>query len=83
MSRLYRSHRAFGYEVERTATHVILKTDSGLAVSPAHLLIEVTPEDAQFEARMALAGALARCRFLGLTTEDAVALCQEVARHDG
>lgn len=78
MSTLYRSHRAFGYELERTESHVILKTDSGLAVSPAHLLMEVTPEEAHFEARLALAGALARCRFLGLTNEQAVAVFQEV-----
>lgn len=75
MKQLYRSHRVFGYETARATTAdgqeiVVLQTaPHKQEVSPAHLLLPVSPDEAVFEARMALAAAIERARFLGVDTK--------------
>ena len=86
---LVRNHRTFGYEVARTTGTdgrdlVILQTSpTKQDVAPAHLLMPVSANEATFEARMALAAALERCRFLGLDAETIAALfADELSRSD-
>jgi hypothetical protein len=82
MGPLYRNHRVFGWEVARLSVPadmgrelVILQTaPHKQEVAPAHLLIPVTPDEAAFEARMALVQAIQRGRFLGLSNADLAAL---------
>lgn len=83
MSKLYKSHRTFGYEVARTAADgyelVVLQTapNQKLEVSLASLLMPVSPDEALFEARMALAAAIERARFLGVDAEQLSTLFQD------
>ena len=87
MSTLYRSHRTFGREVARAKTPdgqdlVILQTSpTTQAVSPAHLLLPVSDDEAIFEARMALVTAIERARFLGVDEQTLRALIDEEIRH--
>jgi hypothetical protein len=75
MRQLWKSHRVFGFEVARTAGPdgvdlVILETaEHTHAVSPAHLLMPVSPAELAFEAVIALSAAVERARFLGLDDE--------------
>lgn len=72
MKALWKSHRTMGYEVARTTDDagtelVILQTaPHSQAVSPAHMLMPVTDEDRQFEARVQLIQAIEKAKFLGL-----------------
>lgn len=81
--KLVRNHRTFGREVARVTSPdghelVILQTSpTAQAVAPALSLLPVSPDEAVFEARMALVAAIERCRFLGLDAETARALFDE------
>ena len=72
MSKLYRSHRMFGYEVARAKANdgtelVVLQTaPHKQEVSPAHMLMPVSPDEAAFEVRMSVLAAIERAQFLGL-----------------
>jgi hypothetical protein len=71
---LVRSHRVFGYVTARAQTAegevVILQTaPHKQEVSPAHMVLPVSADEAVFEARMALAAAIERARFLGVDEE--------------
>jgi hypothetical protein len=83
MRQLYKSHRTMGYEVARTRTDdgaelVILETaPQKQEVSPAHMLRPVSPEEAAFEVRVALAQVVEQARFLGLDPEMVTALLTE------
>ncbi len=84
---LVRSHRIFGYESARARTAggeevIILQTaPHKLEAAPAHLVIPVSADEAVFEARMALAFAIERARFLGIDAETLRSLFdEEIAR---
>lgn len=76
MSQLWKSHRTFGRELARatapdgTALVILETAPHKHEVSPAHLLRPVTPQEAQFEATIALAAAIDRARFLGVDPDD-------------
>lgn len=86
MKQLYKSHRTLGYAVGRAHLAdgqevVILQTAPHKQdVSPAHLLLPVSPDEAVFEARMALAAAIERARFLGIDMETLRSLFDEEMR---
>lgn len=86
MSELYRNHRTFGHLVARTKGPddqelVILQTSPNkMEASPAHLLLPVSDAEVAFEARMALAAAIERVRFLGIDSETLRQLFDEEAR---
>lgn len=76
MKQLYRSHRVFGFELDRFygpdgKERVLLQTAPNQeAVSPAHMLMPVSPQEIAFETRIQLLEAIDRARFLGLTDDD-------------
>ena len=80
---LVRSHRTMGFEIARTPGPdgrdlAILQTSpTAQTVAPAHLLMPVSPDEAVFEARMALAAAIERARFLGVDAETLRTLLDE------
>jgi len=80
---LVRNHRTMGYEVTRAPGPdgrdlAILQTSpTAQAVAPAHLLLPVSADEAVFEARMAVAAAIERARFLGVDAETLRALFDE------
>lgn len=75
MKKLYRSHRTFGYELDRFrggdgVERVLLQTAPHKEdVSLAHLLIPVSDKEAAFEVQMRLIGAIEEARFLGLDND--------------
>lgn len=85
MSELYRSHRTFGHLVARTKGPddqelVILQTSPNkMEASPAHMLLPVSDAELLFEARMALASAIERVKFLGIDSETLRQLFDEEA----
>lgn len=85
MSELYRSHRTFGHLVARVPGPnneelVILQTSPNkMEASPAHMLLPVSDAEIAFEARMALAAAIERVRFLGIDPETLRQLFNEEA----
>jgi hypothetical protein len=84
---MYRSHRTFGHLVARVPGPnneelVILQTSpTKMEASPAHLLLPVSDDELVFEARMALAAAIERIRFLGVDAETLRRLFDEEARY--
>lgn len=86
MSEMYRSHRTFGHLVARTTGPdnqelVILQTSPNkMEATPAHMLLPVSDAEIVFEARMALAAAIERIRFLGVDSETLRALFDEEAQ---
>ncbi len=87
MSKLYRNHRTFGRELGRTQAPdgqelVVLQTSpTKMEAAPARQLLPVSDAEIVFEARMALAAAIERVRFLGLTSEQLRQLFDEEAAH--
>lgn len=83
---MYRSHRTFGHLIARVPGPdneelVILRTSPNkMEASPAHLLLPVSDAELVFEARMALAAAIERTRFLGINSETLRQLFDEEAR---
>lgn len=83
---MYRNHRTFGHLVARVPGPnneelVILQTSPNkMEASPAHLLLPVSDAEIAFEARMALAAAIERVKFLGLDSETLRQLFDEEAR---
>lgn len=85
MSQLFRSHRVFGYEVARTKAAdgtelVVLQTaPHKQEVSPAHMLLPVSPDEATFEVRMSVLAAIERAQFLGVDIATLRTLFEEEA----
>ena len=83
---MYRSHRTFGHLIARVPGPageelVILQTSpTKMEATPAHLLLPVSEAEIAFEARMALAAAIERARFLGVDAETLRQLFDEEAR---
>lgn len=75
MKQLWKSHRAFGYEIARATAEdgtelVVLQTaPHKQEVSPAHMLMPVSEKEAAFEAMVRLIDAIEKARFLGLDTD--------------
>jgi hypothetical protein len=75
MKQLWKSHRLFGYEIARTTTEdgtelVVLQTAPHKQdVSPAHMLLPVSEQEAAFEVQVRLIEAIEKARFLGLDTD--------------
>lgn len=82
---MYRSHRTFGHLIARTVSPsgeelAILQTSPNkMEAAPAHLLLPVSEAEIAFEARMALAAAIERAKFLGLDSEQLRQLFDEEA----
>lgn len=72
---LYRSHRVFGYELDRFrgqdgVERVLLQTAPHPEdVSPVHFLMPVSEQEVAFEAHVRLIEAIEKVRFLGLDND--------------
>lgn len=72
---LYRSHRVFGYEIDRFrgqdgVERVLLQTAPHKEdVSPVHMLMPVSEQEVAFEAQVRLIEAIEKARFLGLDND--------------
>jgi hypothetical protein len=85
---MYRNHRTFGRLVVKTDSPegelaILQVSPSKMEASPAHLLLPVSDAEIAFEARMALAAAIERARFLGVDSEQLRHIfAEEAARSD-
>ena len=81
---IYRNHHTFGHLIAKTDSPegeiAILQTSpTKIEAAPAHLLLPVSDAEIAFEARMALAAAIERARFLGIDPETLRQLFEEEA----